>query len=263
MRLHLILLLLIIGSFIKAQTGRLSGTVLDAKTGETLPGATVLIEGTTKGSSVDFDGKFVLNNVPIGKVNVVISYISYSTKKITDILINANEPVDINVLLEASTNNDLQEIEVVVTLNKENNTALVLQQKNNASVSDGISAETIKKTPDRNSSDVLKRVSGVTIQDDKFVIIRGLNERYNASYLNNSPLPSTEPDRKAFAFDLFPANMLDNIIVIKTATPDMPSEFAGGIVQVNTKSIPEKNFVSFSAGAGYNTITTGKSKTIY
>jgi outer membrane receptor protein involved in Fe transport len=254
---------LIIGSFIKAQTGRLSGTVLDAKTGETLPGATVLIEGTTKGSSVDFDGKFVLNNVPIGKVNVVISYISYSTKKITDILINANEPVDINVLLEASTNNDLQEIEVVVTLNKENNTALVLQQKNNASVSDGISAETIKKTPDRNSSDVLKRVSGVTIQDDKFVIIRGLNERYNASYLNNSPLPSTEPDRKAFAFDLFPANMLDNIIVIKTATPDMPSEFAGGIVQVNTKSIPEKNFVSFSAGAGYNTITTGKSKTIY
>jgi len=263
MRLHLILLLLIIGSFIKAQTGRLSGTVLDAKTGETLPGATVLIEGTTKGSSVDFDGKFVLNNVPIGKVNVVISYISYSTKKITDILINDKEPVDINVLLEASTNNDLQEIEVVVTLNKENNTALVLQQKNNASVSDGISAETIKKTPDRNSSDVLKRVSGVTIQDDKFVIIRGLNERYNASYLNNSPLPSTEPDRKAFAFDLFPANMLDNIIVIKTATPDMPSEFAGGIVQVNTKSIPEKNFVSFSAGAGYNTITTGKSKTIY
>ena len=265
MRSNLVLLLffLIISSFLKAQTGRLSGTVLDAKTGETLPGATVLIEGTTIGSSVDFDGKFVLNNVPIGKVNVVISYISYSTKKITDILINDKEPVDINVLLEASTNNDLQEIEVVVSLNKENNTALVLQQKNNASVSDGISAETIKKTPDRNSSDVLKRVSGVTIQDDKFVIIRGLNERYNASYLNNSPLPSTEPDRKAFAFDLFPANMLDNIIVIKTATPDMPSEFAGGIVQVNTKSIPEKNFVSFSAGAGYNTITTGKSKTIY
>ena len=263
MRVHLLFWLLFIGSFVKAQTGRLSGTVLDSKTGETLPGATVLIEGTTKGSSVDFDGKFVLNNVPIGKVNVVISYISYSTKKITDILINDKEPVDINVLLEASTNNDLQEIEVVVSLNKENNTALVLQQKNNASVSDGISAETIKKTPDRNSSDVLKRVSGVTIQDDKFVIIRGLNERYNASYLNNSPLPSTEPDRKAFAFDLFPANMLDNIIVIKTATPDLPSEFAGGIVQVNTKSIPEKNFISFSAGAGFNSITTCKSKTIY
>ena len=263
MRLHLILLLLIIGSFIKAQTGRLSGTVLDAKTGETLPGATVLIEGTTKGSSVDFDGKFVLNNVPIGKVNVVISYISYSTKKITDILINANEPVDINVLLEASTNNDLQEVEVVVTLNKENNTALVLQQKNNASVSDGISSETLKRTPDRTTSDALKRISGVTIQDDKFVIVRGLNERYNASYLNGSPLPSTEPDKRAFAFDLFPSNMLDNIVINKTATPDMPSEFAGGIVQINTKSIPEKNFISFSAGAGYNSITTGKTKIIY
>ncbi len=263
MRVHLLFWLLFVGSFAKAQTGRLSGKVLDSKTGETLPGATVLIEGTTKGSSVDFEGKFVLNNLPNGKVNILISYISYSTKKITDILINDKEPIDINVLLEASTNNDLQEIEVIVSLNKENNIALVLQQKNNASVSDGISAETIKKTPDRNSSDVLKRVSGVTIQDDKFVIIRGLNERYNASYLNNSPLPSTEPDRKAFAFDLFPANMLDNIIVIKTATPDMPSEFAGGIVQVNTKNIPEKNFISFSTGTGYNTITTGKIKTVY
>ena len=245
------------------QNGRLSGTIVDSKTGETLLGATVLIEGTNKGAAADFDGKFVINNVPAGKVTLIISYVSYTTKKIADVKIAANETTDINVILDQSSAQDLQEVEVVVTLNKENNTALVLQQKNNASVSDGISAETIKRTPDRNTSDVLKRISGVTIQDDKFVIIRGLNERYNASYLNNSPLPSTEPDKKAFAFDLFPSNMLDNIVINKTATPDMPSEFAGGIVQVNTKSIPEKNFVSISAGGGYNTLTTGKTKTTY
>ncbi|MEI6019502.1 MAG: TonB-dependent receptor [Bacteroidota bacterium] len=248
---------------LSSQTGRLSGTIVDSKTGETLLGATVLIEGSNKGAAADFDGKFVINNVPAGKVNLIISYVSYTTKKIMDVKVTANESSDINVMLEQSSAQDLQEVEVVVTLNKENNTALVLQQKNNASVSDGISAETIKRTPDRNTSDVLKRISGVTIQDDKFVIIRGLNERYNASYLNGSPLPSTEPDKKAFAFDLFPANMLDNIVINKTATPDMPSEFAGGIVQVNTKSIPEKNFVSFSTGFGYNTLTTGKSKTTY
>ncbi len=246
-----------------AQTGRVAGTIVDSKTGETLLGATVLVEGTTKGASADFDGKFSINNVPAGKVTLVVSFISYTTKKIEGVIVKPNDVTDVNVQLETSTSTDLAEVEVVVTLNKENNSALVLQQKNNASVSDGISAETIRRTPDRNSSDVLKRVSGVTIQDDKFVVIRGLNERYNASYLNNSPLPSTEPDRKAFAFDLFPVNMLDNIVVNKTATPDMPSEFAGGIVQVNTKSIPEKNFVSFSAGMGYNTITTGKDKTIY
>lgn len=256
-------LLVLITKVLTGQTGRISGNILDAKTGETLPGATILIEGTNKGASADFDGKFSINNVPTGKVTLVVSFISYTSKKIADVVVLANDATDINVLLEASSSADLQEVEVVVTLNKENNTALVLQQKNNASVSDGISMETIKRSPDRTTGDVLKRISGVTIQDDKFVIIRGLNERYNASYLNESPLPSTESDKKAFAFDLFPANMLDNIVVNKTATPDMPSEFAGGIVKVNTKSIPEKNFVSFSGGIGYNTITTAKEKTIY
>ena len=248
---------------LKAQTGRISGTIVDSKTGETLPGATILIEGTTKGASADFDGKFAINNVPVGKVNLITAYISYTQKKITGVEVKANDVTEVNVQLDPSTSQDLSEVEVVVTLNKENNTALVLQQKNSSSVSDGISAETIKRTPDRTTSDVLKRISGVTIQDDKFVIVRGLNERYNASYLNESPLPSTESDKKAFAFDLFPSNMLDNIVVNKTATPDMPSEFAGGIVKVTTKSIPEKNFISISGGAGYNTITTGKNKTTY
>lgn len=264
MQKYLAIFIFIVASVgVSAQTGRISGTILDSKTGETLPGATIFIEGTQRGASADFDGKFSINNVPVGKVTLVVNYISYTTKKISDVTVKANDPTDVNIQLDPSGSGDLAEVEVVVTLNKENNTALVLQQKNATSVSDGISAETIKRTPDRNTSDVLKRVSGVTIQDDKFVVVRGLNERYNASYLNNSPLPSTEPDRKAFAFDLFPANMLDNIVVNKTATPDMPSEFAGGIVQVNTKSIPEKNFVSFSGSLGYNTITTGKDKIIY
>ena len=258
-----ILTLLFFTTLLRAQTGRISGTIIDSKTGETLPGATILVEGTSRGASADFDGKFSINNVPAGKVTLVVSYISYTTKKIGGVVVTANDVTDINVLLEASSSADLQEVEVVVTLNKENNTALVLQQKNNASLSDGVSAETIRRTPDRTTSDVLKRISGVTIQDDKFVIIRGLNERYNASYLNGTPLPSTEPDKRAFAFDLFPANMLDNIVINKTATPDMPGEFAGGIVFVNTKSIPEKNFVSMSVGGGYNTITTGKDKITY
>ncbi len=262
-RIILLITFTFFGITLYSQVGRISGTILDAKTGETLPGATILVEGTTKGAQADFDGKFSINNVTAGKVNLVVSYISYSTKKITNVVVKAGDVTDINVQMAASTSQDLNEVEIVVTLNKENNTALVLQQKNNASVSDGISAETIKRTPDRNTADVLKRISGVTIQDDKFVIIRGLNERYNFSLLNGSPLPSTEPDKKAFAFDLFPANMLDNIVINKTATPDMPSEFAGGIVQINTKSIPEKNFVSVNYGNGFNTITTGKEKTIY
>jgi len=250
-------------SVTRAQTGRISGTIVDGKTGETLPGATVLLEGTMKGAQADFDGKFSINNIPAGKVTLAVSYISYTTKKITDIEVKANDVTDINIQLEASSSQDLKEVEVVVTLNKENNTALVLQQKNNASVSDGISAETIKRSPDRNTSDVLKRVSGASIQDNKFAIVRGLNERYNAAYLNGAALPSSESDKKAFSFDIFPSNMLDNLVITKTARADMPGEFAGGIIDINTKNIPEKNFISFSAGLGYNSITTGKEQLYY
>ncbi len=260
--LAVICFLFLINPF-RAQTGRISGTIMDAKTGETLPGATVLIEGTQRGASADFDGKFAINNVPAGKVTLVVSYISYTTKKIAEVTVKDKDVTDVNIQLEPSASNDLQEVEVVVTLNKENNTALVLQQKNNASVSDGISAETIKRTPDRNTSDVLKRVSGASIQDNKFAIVRGLNERYNAAYLNGAPLPSSESDRKAFAFDIFPSNMLDNLVITKTARPDMPGDFAGGVIDISTKSIPEQNFVSVSVGSGYNTITTGKDQYYY
>ena len=239
-----------------AQTGKISGTILDSKTGETLPGATALIEGTGKGTSADFDGKFMLTGVPVGKVTLVISYISYNNKKIAGVEVKANDVTDVNVLLDASTSQDLTEVEVVVTLNKENNTALILQQKNNASVSDGISSESIKKTPDRSTSDVIKRISGATIQDNKFAIIRGMSDRYNAAFINGAPLPSSESDKKAFSFDIFPANLLDNIVILKTATPDMPGDFAGGVIQINTKSIPEKNAQSISISSGYNAQTT-------
>ncbi len=246
-----------------SQTGKITGKIIDAKTGETLPGATAVLEGTTKGASADFDGNFSLNNVPAGKVNLIMSYISYDSKKFTDVEVKANDVTNINVQLEPSSSTTFSEVVIVVEMIKENNAALTMMQKNNVSVSDGVSAETIKRTPDRNTADVLKRVSGVTIIDDKFVIIRGLSDRYNVSFLNNSPLPNTEADKKAFSFDIFPANMLDNIIVNKTATPDMPADFAGGIVQINTKNIPDKNFISLSLSSGYNTITTGKDKLTY
>ena len=114
-------------------------------------------------------------------------------------------------------------------------------QKNAVSVSDGISSESIRKSPDKATSDVIKRISGASIQDNKFAIIRGLNERYNSAFINSAPLPSSETDRKAFAFDIFPSNMLENLIIFKTATPDQSGEFGGGIISVNTKGIPDEN----------------------
>ena len=204
------------------------------------------------------DGAFSINAIPAGSYNIVVSYITYETKKINEIIIKANETTSFDLTLSQSSAATTNIVEISAVMNKENTSTLLVMQKNNASVSDGISSESIKKTPDRNTSDVLKRISGASIQDDKFVVIRGLNDRYNAAYLNGAPLPSSESDRKAFSFNVFPSNLLDNLTINKTATPDMPAEFAGGIILINTKSIPEQNFQSVSIGGGYNSITTGK-----
>ncbi|MCD6017612.1 MAG: hypothetical protein K0S53_733 [Bacteroidetes bacterium] len=245
-------------TLVNAQTGKINGKIVDAKTGETLPGATVLIEGTTKGASSDFDGNFSLSGLQPGKYTIIASYITYDNKKFVDVLVKANEVTDFNITLDQSSSQTLNEVVVQAEMNKENTNTLLVMQKNNASVSDGISSESIKKTPDRSTSDVLKRVTGASIQDNKFAIIRGMSDRYNAAFINGAPLPSSESDKKAFSFDIFPANLLDNIVILKTATPDLPGDFAGGVIQINTKSIPEKNSQSIAIGAGYNTQTTFK-----
>lgn len=240
-----------------AQTSSIKGKVIDEQNGETLPGAVVMIEGTTTGGSTDLDGAFTINNVAPGKYTLVCKLISYNTKLLKDVIVKAGEPTIVSLTMSTAST-DLGVVEVVATMSKETTNAMLVMQKNNASVSDGISSEAIRRTPDRNTSDVLKRVSGASIQENKFAIIRGLNDRYNAAYINGAPLPSSESDRKAFAFDIFPSNMLDNLVITKTATPDMPGEFAGGVIQINTKSIPEKNEQTLSVNGSYNTITTFK-----
>lgn len=247
----------------QAQTGKIVGKIIDAKTGETLPGATVIIEGTTKGASADFDGNYILSGLLAGKYNLITSYITYDNKKIVDVVVKENDATEFNIMLDQSSSQTLNEVVVQAEMNKENTNTLLVMQKNNASVSDGISSESIKKTPDRSTSDVLKRVSGASIQDNKFAIIRGMSDRYNTAYLNGSPLPSSESDRRAFAFDIFPAGILDNLIIIKTATPDLPGDFAGGVILINTKNIPEKNHTTISIAGGYNSLTTFKNFKTY
>lgn len=241
-----------------AQTGKIVGKMIDAKTGETLPGATIMIEGTTKGASADFDGNYTLNGLQPGKYNLVASYITYDNKKFVGVEVKANDVTEFNIGLDQSSSQTLGEVVVQAEMNKENTNTLLVLQKNNASVSDGISSEAIKKTPDRSTSDVIKRISGATIQDNKFAIIRGMSDRYNAAFINGAPLPSSESDKKAFSFDIFPANILDNITIEKTGRPDLTGEFAGGVININTKSIPEKNTSSIAIGGGYNTQTTFK-----
>ncbi|MDF2437371.1 MAG: hypothetical protein K0Q95_1747 [Bacteroidota bacterium] len=238
-----------------SQNSAIKGKVIDEKTGETLPGATIMIDGSTTGGISDLDGNFTIPNVLPGVHKLVCRLISYNSKIIEGVTVKSGEPTIIAISI-GSASTELGVVEVVTTLSRESNNSMLIMQKNSATVSDGISSELIKRTPDKSTSDVLKRVSGASIQDNKFAVIRGLNDRYNTAYINGAPLPSSESDKKAFAFDIFPANMLDNLVIIKSATPDLPGDFAGGIIQINTKSIPEKNEQTISISAGYNTLST-------
>lgn len=238
-------------------TGTIVGTVKDSKN-ESLPGVTIKVENGTAGAVTDIDGSYRIT-LPEGKYNINYSYISFATRRITDVEVKAGDITDLNIVLEENSGKTvLNEVVVTATYRQASVEGLYNKQKNNSAISDGISAEQIRRTPDNNAAQVLRRVSGLTIQDNKFVTVRGMSERYNNVMLNGSLLPSTEPNRRNFSFDILPSNMIDNIIVNKTATPDMPGEFAGGTVQVMTKDIPDNNVVNASIGSGYNTNSIGQ-----
>lgn len=237
--------------------GKIAGKIIDKKTGEELIGVSVQIEGTSIGTATDFEGKFMLNNVVPGTYNLVLSYVSYKKKVITGVEVKAKETALINTSMEEATK-ELNEVVIRGEVKKESANAVLIQQKNAVAVSSGVSADLIRKTPDRTTADVIKRVSGASIQDNKFAIVRGLGDRYNMGFLNGAPLPSSESDRKAFSLDIIPAAVLDNMVITKTATPDMPGDFAGGFIQINTKDIPDEDQTNVQLSLGMHSLTTFK-----
>lgn len=156
---------------------------------------------------------------------------------------------------DTSFSKQLSTVTVKSVTKKSTDLAVISSIRNSSVVSDGVSIEFIKKTPDRNASDALKRVSGVTIQGDRFVLVRGLADRYNSAFLNKTPLPSTEPDRRAFSFDIIPTALIDNIIVVKSASANLPGDWTGGFIQVSTKEVSD-NFFSLSFGTGLGLVST-------
>ncbi len=255
--ISLLLILTAVAGF-SQQTGKISGKVTDSKSGETLIGLTVKITGATLGASTDVEGRYTLGNLNPGKYSLSFSYIGYQSKNITEIEVTAGKITTLDVIMEEANSLALEEVVITATVRQESISALYAQQKNSISISSGITSELIRRTPDRSTSEVLKRVSGASIQENKFVIIRGLADRYNSSILNNAVLPSSEPDRKAFSFDIIPANLIDRIVVNKTASADLPGDFAGGVIQVITRDVPEENFLNASVSFGYNNQATFK-----
>ncbi len=236
--------------------GTISGIVLDEKS-QPITGATINVQGTAIGVISDSEGKYALRGVPAGETIIEARFLSYQTSRVQHVKVNAGRTTLLNLVLKESSK-ELGEVVVTGSYSNASAIGLYAAQKMKASMSDGISSDLIKKTGDNNIAQVLKRVSGVTIQDNKFVTVRGMSERYNNVQLNGASLPSTEPNRRNFSFDIIPSNLVDNITVSKTFTPDMQGEFTGGMVEITTLAIPKKKFLTLSVGSGFNTNSTGK-----
>lgn len=225
-------------------------------------GVTIQLKGEgVKTIKSDVEGRYTFI-IELNKIYTIdFSYVGYKLKTINSSKVEkANEVQVIDVLLE-ETGKKLTD--VVVSASRSTNkgatdNALIAFQKNTNTVASVISAESIKRSPDRNTAEILKRTPGASIQEGKFIIVRGLADRYNQAMLNGILLTSTEPDRKTFSFDLFPSQIIDNIIINKAFVPELPGEWAGGLIQVNTKDIPSKNFFNIQLATSANTLVTGK-----
>ena len=244
----LTLFFFIFTSSVSAQSGKLAGVVIDGDFNDPMAFANILIKGTTTGTTSDFDGKYEFE-LKEGTYIIVFSFVGYETKEISDVIIKAGEVFPLDVTLNT---NSLETIIITTSVRKNTEAAVLDIQKNSVSLIDGLSAQSIKKNGAGNLASAIKSVPGVSIQGGKYVYVRGLGDRYTKSILNGVDIPGLDPDRNTIQMDIFPTNILENIIVIKSASAEYPADFTGGVIDIVTKDFPTKAEASISLGLGYN-----------
>ena len=243
-------LALFISAQVFSQTGILRGTVYDDSNGETVPFATIFVQETSGGTTTDLDGAYELS-LEAGTYNLTVSFIGYADYEVKDIEIVADKVA----LLDIRMKEEGQKIEtIVVTAKQARNSEIALAtiRRKSANLLDGVTSQTFEKTGDGNAAEALKRVTGVSIEGGKHVYVRGLGDRYTKTILNGMDIPGLDPDKNSFEMDLLPTNLIDNILVFKSFTPDLSGEFTGGMVNVITKDFPEDKFSKLSVNIGYN-----------
>ncbi|MEM9338133.1 MAG: TonB-dependent receptor [Bacteroidota bacterium] len=234
-----------------AQQGTIRGTVIEDATGEPLFGVTVQIKGTSKGSITDFDGKFEINVEP-GTYDVQASFVSFQSVTITGLLI---EPGKVTVIDQIRLKEDvelLEEVVVTAEVVRTTEAALLTVKRKSANLIDGISSASFRKIGDGDAASAAKRITGVNIEGGKYVFVRGLGDRYTKTLLNGMDVPGLDPDRNTLQMDIFPTSLLNNIVVSKSFTADLPADFTGGLVNIEMKDFPEEKIFDVSIGMGYN-----------
>lgn len=237
-----------LGAF--SQTGSIRGRVFD-NSGEFLPGVTVFIEGTTNGTITDLDGNFNLKVAP-GTYTVRVSYISYETLNLSGVVVKENEVTALGGLKMQEATIGLNSVTITAKKIRNTETALLSVKRKSANLMDGISSANFKLIGDSDAAGAVKRVPGVSISGGKYVYVRGLGDRYTKTVLNGTDIPGLDPDRNTLQMDIFPTNVIDNIIVHKSFSADLPADFTGGVIDIEIKSFPDKKEGALSLGAAYS-----------
>ncbi|MBA3656380.1 MAG: TonB-dependent receptor [Gemmatimonadaceae bacterium] len=240
-----------------SQGARVAGRIIDGQTGAGLTDAGVQITGTTTGTMSSIDGRYVIGRVPAGTLSITVRRLGYAPKTITGIEIKDGQAVEQNISLQPAT---VQLTSQVVSASAERGTIneALNRQRTSASIVNAITADQITRSTDSDAAQAVRRVSGVTVQDGKYVFVRGLGERYTTASLNGARIPSPEPEKKIVPLDLFPSALLQSITTSKSFTPDQAGDFSGAQVNIKTREFPAHGMVTYSTTVGFNSLATGK-----
>lgn len=250
MKIWSIVILFFFSLEIFSQQAIIRGAIFDSKTGETMPGVAIVVKGTNLGTTTDLDGKFSLSLQP-GNYNLEISFISYKTKVLENINLKPGQVHVLDDIFMQEESIVLSEITVVAKEIRNTDNALIAMKKSSVNTIDGISATGIKRTGDSDVAQSMKRISGVSVSGGKYVFVRGLGDRYTKTILNGLDIPGLDPDRNTVQMDLFPTNLINNVLVIKTFTADIPADFTGGIINIETKDFPDEKSNNISISGTY------------
>ena len=241
----------------QSATGRIVGRVIDAASGEPIPGARVVITAASIAGRTDLNGRYTLLNVPVGTHTVAVRSIGYAEKSVTGVAVTEGAAVPLDISL-AVTAVEVAGIEVTAEVERGSVSRALEEQRAASNIVSSVSQEQIQRSPDSDAGQAVQRVSGVTVQDGRYVFVRGLGERYTTTSLNNTRIPSPEPERKVVPLDLFPAGLLESITTSKTFTPDQPGDFTGAQVDLRTREFPTRRVTNLSLSFGANDAILGQ-----
>jgi TonB-dependent receptor len=231
-----------------AEAQSIKGVIVDAKSGETLIGAFVEVVGGTQNSISALDGSYSLDRIGASKVSIKVSYLGYLDRELTDVRVPQEA-----LVIEMTPDEQMLEATTVTAEQQRNTDASLMRiARESPVIISNVSAQEIGRTQDSNAGEVIRRIPGVSLIDEKFVMVRGLSQRYNNVWINGGAAPSSEADSRAFSFDLVPSSQIDNLTIIKVPASEYPADYSGGFILIGTKDVPEKNSFSVSAGGNFN-----------